>query len=221
MHSGHDFREQVKIFKNKFLSLPWSKLQYLSAYWIENLLYFSKLTQLLFLGQFWRPPEAYKVWKQNRPSFLSALVCVKSFNSFCNPLMSLTPLLFQFPLNSIKWLWIRSLNWKLLTLKTGAIMFDVTSLYIDTWVSWMSSIHSCPNKQPLKKRNIWFLRSEHSYTLSFINKPEFKFKVHIEVKCQCPNSQLKSLSAKKNLFITVNVMQGLSLLIASLVQLFF
>ena len=51
MHSGHDFRVQVKIFKYKFLSSPWSNLGNVSVYQIENFLNFSKLTQVLSIGQ--------------------------------------------------------------------------------------------------------------------------------------------------------------------------
>ena len=58
MHFGHDFREQVKIFKYNFLSLQWSKLGNLSAYWIENFLNFAKLTQLLSVGPFLRSLDA-------------------------------------------------------------------------------------------------------------------------------------------------------------------
>ena len=55
-----DLKVQVKIFECKLLSSPWFNIENFSAYWIENFLNFSKLTQLLSLGQFLRPLEAFE-----------------------------------------------------------------------------------------------------------------------------------------------------------------
>ena len=58
---GHDFSVQkrwFKIFKWKFLSFQWSKLDNFCAY--QSFLNFSKLTQLLSVGQFLIPLGAFK-----------------------------------------------------------------------------------------------------------------------------------------------------------------
>ena len=45
------------LFKPLYISFPWSKLESLSDHHIENFLNFSKLTQLLSLGEFLRLSE--------------------------------------------------------------------------------------------------------------------------------------------------------------------
>ena len=47
----NDFQSRVGHFKPGFLNFPWSKMENLSAHWEENYLSFSKLTQLLSVGQ--------------------------------------------------------------------------------------------------------------------------------------------------------------------------
>ena len=47
-------RYWVDLFKPNYLSFPWSKLEYLGDHHIENFLNFSKLTQLLSVGEFIR-----------------------------------------------------------------------------------------------------------------------------------------------------------------------
>ena len=65
------FQIRVGHFKPGFLSSQGSKLDNLSAHKIENFLNFSKLTQLLSVGQFWRPLAAFK---QKGPVLLSGAV---------------------------------------------------------------------------------------------------------------------------------------------------
>ena len=67
-------QSRVGNFKPGFLSSPWSKMNNLSAHSVENYLNFSKLTQLLSVGQIQVPLEALKTIKQNRPFLFSAFV---------------------------------------------------------------------------------------------------------------------------------------------------
>ena len=62
-----------------FLSSQGSKLDNLSAHKIENFLNFSKLTQLLSVGQFLRPLGAFKTEKPNRRIYFSGLVNEESY----------------------------------------------------------------------------------------------------------------------------------------------
>ena len=68
------FQRRVGHFKPGFLSSQGSKLDNLSAHKIENFLNFSKLTQLLSVGQFLRPLGAFKTEKPNRRIYCSSLV---------------------------------------------------------------------------------------------------------------------------------------------------
>ena len=70
------FQRRVGHFKPGFLSSQGSKLDNLSAHKIENFLNFSKLTQLLSVGQFLRPLGAFKTEKPNRRIYFSGLVCL-------------------------------------------------------------------------------------------------------------------------------------------------
>ena len=68
------FQRRVGHFKPGFLSSQGSKLDNLSAHKIENLLNFSKLTQLLSVGQFLRLLGAFKTRKPNPQNYFSDLV---------------------------------------------------------------------------------------------------------------------------------------------------
>ena len=62
------------LFKLNYLYFPWFKLKNFSAQQMENFLRFSKLTQLLSVGQFLRPLEAFKTKRQ-----VSLVGAVQSF----------------------------------------------------------------------------------------------------------------------------------------------
>ena len=72
------FQRRVGHFKPGFLSSQGSKLDNLSAHKIENFLNFSKLTQLLSVGQFLRPLGAFKTEKPNRRIYFAGLVSYTS-----------------------------------------------------------------------------------------------------------------------------------------------
>ena len=72
-------QSRVGNFKPGFLSSPWSKMDNLSVHSVENYLNFSKLTQLLSVGQFLRPLGAFKTEKPNRRIYFSGLVNEESY----------------------------------------------------------------------------------------------------------------------------------------------
>ena len=69
------------LFEPNYLSSPWTKSKYPSAYQIDNFWNFSKLTQLLSVGKFLRPLGAFKI---NWTHYLAVLYSYCAWNLLNN-----------------------------------------------------------------------------------------------------------------------------------------